>query len=140
MTERVMTTNNGLDARQLAALGAKLRSEREGLVSRLETRRARLTTLATQPPDEADWAAESADQSLLVRLVDRDAKLLAELDHALRKLDDGSYGLCETTGEPIGWERLAARPWSRHSLVAKERREREESGEEPAAERFEKAG
>jgi len=51
---------------------------------------------------------------------------LIQVERAPRKIGDGSYGVCESTGEPIGFERLQARPWSRHSLVAKQRHEREE--------------
>ena len=87
--------------------------------------------LANRQPDDADWAADSADQSLLARLVDRDAKLLGEVQWALRKIETGSYGVCEQTGEPIGFDRLRVRPWSRLSLAAKERVEREDTDEAP---------
>jgi DnaK suppressor protein len=53
------------------------------------------------------------------------------VERALRKMEAGSYGVCELTGEPIGFERLRARPWSRHSLAAKERIEREDTDEPP---------
>jgi len=124
-------SESGLTPRQLAQLQARLEAEREALTGRLKARRHRLTELARRQPDDADWAADSSDQSLLARLVDRDAKLLAEVAWALGKFARGDYGICETTGEPIGFERLQARPWSRHSLVAKERREREEIEEGP---------
>ena len=122
---------SGLGAGQLAQLQAQLVAEREALTRRLKERRQTLADLAHRQPDDSDWASDSADQSLLARLVDRDAKLLIEVERALLKIDTGTYGLCETTGEPIGFDRLRARPWSRHSLAAKERREREEIEEGP---------
>jgi DnaK suppressor protein len=122
---------SGLDQAQQALLQARLTEERETLTRRLKERRERLQDLANRQPDDADWASDSADQSLLARLVDRDAKLLAEVERALRKIENGSYGVCEATGEPIGFERLRARPWSRLSLVAKERVERDDTQEGP---------
>jgi len=132
MDGRVMVSAaSGLDPRQVAQLQGQLATEREALSRRLKERREALVNLASRQADDADWASDSADQSLLARLMDRDAKLLAEVERALQKIDAGTYGLCETTGEPIGFERLQARPWSRHSLVAKERREREEIEQGP---------
>ena len=122
---------SGLDRQQLALLNARLGEERDTLTRRLKERRERLLELANRQPDDADWAADSADQSLLARLVDRDAKLLGEVQRALRKVETGDYGVCELTGEPIGFDRLRVRPWSRHSLAAKERLEREDTEEAP---------
>jgi DnaK suppressor protein len=66
------------------------------------------------------------DQSLLARLVDRDAKLLDEIDRALLKMATGQYGLCEQSGDPIGFDRLKVRPWARYATAVKESRERSE--------------
>lgn len=74
--------------------------------------------------DEVDQAAAMIDQNLTFRLLDRDRKLLQEIDHALAKLDTGDYGYCEGTGEPIPKRRLELRPWCRHSVKYKERLER----------------
>src|SRR5215471_14135293 len=97
----MVSVESGLDQQQLAQLKARLDEERNTLTRRLKERRERLMELASRLPDDADWAADSADQSLLARLVDRDAKLLAEVERALRKMETGSYGVCELTGEPI---------------------------------------
>jgi len=129
---------SGLDQEQLARLHERLTAERDTLTRRLKERRGTLTGLSTRQADDADWAADSADQGLLARLVDRDAKLLVEVERALRKLEAGSYGICEATGEPIGFERLWARPWTRLSLAAKERRERDDTTEAPEV--LEKSG
>jgi DnaK suppressor protein len=124
---------SGLDQEQLARLHDRLDEERDTLTRRLKERRQTLVGLANREPDDADWAAASADQSLTARLVDRDAKLLAEVERARRKFDAGTYGTCELTGEAIGFDRLWARPWSRHSLIAKERIEREDVDDAPEA-------
>jgi DnaK suppressor protein len=122
---------SGLDQGQQALLQARLEEERDTLTRRLKERRERLIELASRQPDDADWASDSADQSLLARLVDRDAKLLVEVERALRKMESGGYGVCELTGEAIGFERLRVRPWSRHSIAAKELLERDDTEDAP---------
>jgi DnaK suppressor protein len=132
MTAQVnVSEGHGLDQEQLGLLQQRLIAEREELTRRLKERRQRLTELAVHRPDESDWASDSADQSLLARLVDRDAKLLIEVHRALEKMGAGTYGLCERTGEPIGFDRLRVRPWTRHSLAAKEVIERDRAEEGP---------
>lgn len=74
--------------------------------------------------DEVDQASAMAEQNLMFRLLDRDRKLLAEIDHAIQKLDSGEFGYCEGTGEAIPKRRLELRPWCRHSVKYKERLER----------------
>ncbi len=74
--------------------------------------------------DEVDLASATVEQNLTFRLLDRDRKLLAEIDHALKKIDNGTYGLCEGTGEQIPKRRLKLRPWCRHSVRYKESVER----------------
>jgi DnaK suppressor protein len=116
--------DHGLTVQQIAQLQERLQQERATLTRRLATRRSTLTGLSERRADDADWASDSADQGLLARLVDRDAKLLHEVNHALAKFSAGTYGLCELSDEPIGFERLQVRPWSRHAVVAKEQVER----------------
>jgi len=70
--------------------------------------------------DEVDLASATVEQNLTFRLLDRDRKLLAEIDHALKKIDSGTYGICEGTGEQIPKRRLKLRPWCRHSVRYKE--------------------
>jgi DnaK suppressor protein len=74
--------------------------------------------------DEVDLASATIDQNLIFRLLDRDRKLLAEIEHALGKIESGDYGYCEGTGEPIPKRRLELRPWTRHSVKYKEQLER----------------
>jgi DnaK suppressor protein len=126
-----VSAESGLTPKQLERLQQRLIAERDTLTRRLKERRGTLAGLATRRPDDSDWASDSADQSLLARLVDRDAKLVIEVERALRKIEAGNYGTCEATGEPIGFDRLLARPWTRLSLAAKERRERDDTDEAP---------
>jgi DnaK suppressor protein len=116
--------DNELDLEQTKRLQQRLADERGNITRRLAERRAALARSVSREPDESDWASSSADQSLLARLTDRDSKLLAEVDRALGKLRDGGYGLCEATGDAIGFERLWLRPWARHAVASKEQVER----------------
>ncbi|MBX3211155.1 MAG: TraR/DksA C4-type zinc finger protein [Labilithrix sp.] len=61
----------------------------------------------------------------MLRLADKERKLLVEIDRALAKFESDTYGICEGTGEPIGLRRLEARPWTRFSIAYKEQLERE---------------
>ena len=77
-------------------------------------------------PDVADRASEETDRALELRTRDRQRKLVAKIDAALRRIEEGSYGYCEVTGEPISLKRLDARPIATLSLEAQERHERRE--------------
>lgn len=77
-------------------------------------------------PDLADRASSETDRSIELRARDRQRKLTSKIDAALARLEDGSYGYCEETGEPISLRRLDARPIATLSLEAQERHERRE--------------
>lgn len=77
-------------------------------------------------PDVADRASEETDRALELRTRDRQRKVVSKIDSALRRIEDGSYGYCEDTGEPISLKRLDARPIATLSLEAQERHERKE--------------
>ena len=77
-------------------------------------------------PALADRASSETDRALELRARDRQRKLISKIDEAMRRIDDGSYGYCEETGEPIGLARLDARPIATLSLEAQERHERRE--------------
>ena len=79
-----------------------------------------------QKPDIADRASAETDHALELRTRDRERKLISKINAALEKIDDGSYGYCEETGEPITIARLEARPIATLSLEAQERHERKE--------------
>ena len=74
----------------------------------------------------ADRASSETDRSIELRSRDRQRKLIAKIDAALARLDDGTYGYCEETGEPISIKRLDARPIATLSIEAQERHERNE--------------
>jgi DnaK suppressor protein len=77
-------------------------------------------------PDVADRASEETDMALELRTRDRERKLISKIDGALRRIDEGEYGYCSETGEPISLKRLDARPIATMSLEAQERHERRE--------------
>jgi len=77
-------------------------------------------------PDVADRASEETDRALELRTRDRERKLVSKIDAALRRIDEGEYGYCSITGEPISLKRLDARPIATMSLEAQERHERGE--------------
>jgi DnaK suppressor protein len=77
-------------------------------------------------PDLADRASSETDRAIELRARDRQRKLIAKIEAALARIDDGTYGYCEETGEPISIKRLEARPIATLSLEAQERHERNE--------------
>ena len=79
-----------------------------------------------QQPDMADRASLETDHQLELRTKDRERKLIIKIDEALSRIENGSYGFCQDTDEPIGLKRLMARPIAVLSLEAQERHERQE--------------
>ena len=77
-----------------------------------------------QAPDIADRATTESERSIELRARDRQRKLVAKIDAALGRIENGSYGYCDDTGEPIGLKRLEARPIATLSIEAQERHER----------------
>ena len=77
-------------------------------------------------PDEIDRASLESDKALELRTRDRARKLISKIDEALKRIEDGVYGYCEETGDPIGIERLEVRPVATLSIEAQERHERME--------------
>lgn len=77
-------------------------------------------------PDLADRASSETDRAIELRARDRQRKLISKIDAALQRIEDGSYGFCEETGEPISLKRLDARPIATLSIEAQERHERRE--------------
>lgn len=91
----------------------------------------RVTEAVYEPeslPDEIDQASRESEQISLLRIADKERKLLAEIEHSLLKFEQGDYGTCEGTGDPIGKRRLLARPWTRYSIHYKEKLERQKKG------------
>ena len=95
----------------------------------LEESRETLETLQAEShnhPDYADRASSETDRSIELRARDRQRKLISKINSALKRLEDGTYGFCEETGEPISLKRLDARPIATLSIEAQERHERRE--------------
>lgn len=98
----------------------RLQEERDKVVARLARHRQEATGETTAAPDEMDQARSLADQAYLLRLANKEQKLLKQIDHALAKFKHGEYGYCEGTGDLIGRQRLELRPWTRFSVAYKE--------------------
>jgi DnaK suppressor protein len=119
--------SEALTAEQLTLLRQRLLDERTAVVERVRERLGLAAPLETHHADEMDEVSANQDLALLFRLADKEQKLLGEIDAALTRLDEGRYGLCEGTGEPIEFRRLLARPWARFSVAHKEALEREQA-------------
>ena len=75
--------------------------------------------------DDGDHARFASEQAFNLRMLDKEQKLLREIEHALKKFETGEYGICEGTGEPIELKRLRLRPWTRYSVEYKRSLEKE---------------
>lgn len=104
----------------------KLVAWREELLQESEETLDNLKEGGMTVPDISDRASAEADKALELRTRDRMRKVIAKIDAALQRIEDGSYGYCEETGEPIGLERLMARPIATLTIEAQERHERME--------------
>ncbi len=115
-----------MNARQREYFRRKLLSWKEELVRESTQTLQHLQEDSLQEPDLADRASVESERSLELRTRDRERKLLTKIDNALERLQDGSYGYCEDTGEPINLSRLDARPIATLSIEAQERHEKRE--------------
>ncbi|HLK24386.1 MAG TPA: RNA polymerase-binding protein DksA [Caulobacteraceae bacterium] len=115
-----------MNDRQLEYFRQKLLDWREDILRESRETLSHLQTETENHPDLADRASSETDRALELRTRDRQRKLIAKIDDALRRIEDGVYGYCEETGEPIGLARLDARPIATLSLEAQERHERRE--------------
>ena len=111
---------------QLEFFRSKLCDWKEDILRESRETLSHLQAETENHPDLADRASSETDRALELRTRDRQRKLISKIDAALRRIDDGSYGWCEETGEPIGLARLEARPIATLSLEAQERHERRE--------------
>jgi len=102
----------------------KLKDWKESIVDESRATMAQLQVDSMREPDIADRASSETDWSIELRTRDRQRKLIAKIDAAIRRLFEGEYGFCEVTGEPISLARLEARPIATMSLEAQEKHER----------------
>ncbi|MBI1406125.1 MAG: RNA polymerase-binding protein DksA [Caulobacter sp.] len=115
-----------MNERQREYFKKKLLAWREDLLRESRETVAVLQKETENHPDLADRASSETDRALELRTRDRQRKLISKIEEAMRRIEDGSYGYCEETGEPIGLARLDARPIATLSLEAQERHERRE--------------
>jgi DnaK suppressor protein len=111
-----------MSARQLAFFRARLTQERDTLLDAARRTTTHLQAYETTP-DPSDRASLEEDHTLELRVRDRERKHLHKIDEALARIDDGSYGWCQESGEPIGIARLLARPTATFSLEVQQRHE-----------------
>jgi DnaK suppressor protein len=104
----------------------KLREMKEAIIEESRATMAQLQVDSLREPDIADRASSETDWGIELRTRDRQRKLIAKIDSAIRRLYDGEYGFCEVTGEPISLARLDARPIATMTLEAQEQHERVE--------------
>ena len=115
-----------MSARQLAFFRRRLLGEEQALLAAVKETAGHLQQAETSS-DWSDRASTEEEHTLELRVRDRERKLLQKIREALRRIDDGSYGWCEETGEAIGLARLLARPTAALCLEAQERREQTKS-------------
>ena len=111
---------------QLAYFRAKLSGWKDDILRDSHDTLVTLQNESLREPDVTDRASSETDWSLELRTRDRQRKLIAKIDAALRRIEDGEYGYCEVTGEPISLARLEARPIATMTIEAQERHERNE--------------
>ena len=102
----------------------KLKDWKDAIIEESRATMAQLQVDSLREPDLADRASSETDWSIELRTRDRQRKLIAKIDSAIRRLYEGEYGYCEVTGDPISLARLEARPIATMTLEAQERHER----------------
>lgn len=115
-----------MNDRQLEYFRNKLMSWREEILRGSSETLRQLKEEDNRLADMSDWASFETERSFQLRARDRERKLLAKISAAVERINDGSYGYCEETQEPIGLQRLEARPIATLSIEAQERHERRE--------------
>lgn len=131
MSEKIDLSNFVLDegeefmsVNQRAYFRAKLNAWKNDILREARETLDHLAEESANHPDLADRASSETDRAIELRARDRQRKLISKIDAALQRLDEGTYGYCEETGEPIGLARLLARPTATLSVEAQARRER----------------
>jgi DnaK suppressor protein len=115
-----------MNERQREYFRRKLHNWREDIIRESRETLQHLQDESGHLPDLADRASTETERSLELRTRDRQRKLISKIDAALRRIDEGNYGYCDETGEPISLKRLDARPIATLSIEAQERHEKRE--------------
>ena len=123
---RPSETEPFMSERQLQYFKHKLLTWKEDILREARETVSHLQSETENHPDIADRASSETDRALELRTRDRHRKVISKIDEALRRIEEGAYGYCEETGEPISLARLEARPIATLGLEAQERHERRE--------------
>lgn len=115
-----------MNPKQLEYFREKLQLWKSSILRESEGTLAHLQNESLREPDITDRASSETDFSIELRTRDRQRKLISKIDAALRRIDQGEYGYCEVTGDPISLARLEARPIATMTVEAQERHERQE--------------
>jgi len=115
-----------MNPRQQAYFRRKLQDWKESILRESRETLNQLQIDSLREPDVTDRASSETDWGIELRTRDRQRKLIAKIDAAIRRIDEGEYGYCEVTGEPISLARLEARPVATMTVEAQERHERNE--------------
>jgi DnaK suppressor protein len=115
-----------MNERQKAYFRRKLNDWKDDILRESKLTLDTLQQENSNHPDLADRASSETDRAVELRARDRQRKLISKIDAALSRIEDGTYGYCEETGEPISLQRLSARPIATMSVEAQERHERRE--------------
>jgi DnaK suppressor protein len=115
-----------MNERQLEYFRARLVEWKEEILKEAQDTLATLQNEPLREPDLTDRASSETDWSIELRTRDRQRKLISKIDAALRRIEEGEYGYCQVTGEPISLARLEARPIATMTVEAQERHERQE--------------
>ena len=113
-----------MNERQVEYFKEKLLNWKEDILREARETLQTLQSESLREPDVTDRASSETDWSIELRTRDRQRKLISKIDAALRRIEDGEYGYCEVTGEPISLQRLEARPIATMTLEAQEKHER----------------
>ncbi len=115
-----------MNPRQLEYFRTKLLAWKDSILRESQETLVTMQNESLREPDVTDRASSETDWSLELRTRDRQRKLIAKIDSAIRRIDEGEYGYCEVSGEPISLGRLEARPIATMTVEAQERHERQE--------------
>ncbi len=113
-----------MNERQQAYFRGKLLEWKDDILREARETLQTLQSESLREPDVTDRASSETDWSIELRTLDRQRKLISKIDAALRRIEEGEYGYCEVTGEPISLQRLEARPIATMTLEAQEKHER----------------
>lgn len=123
---RPSETEPFMNERQREYFRGKLQAWKDEILKEAKETLVTLQSESENHPDIADRASSETDRAIELRARDRQRKLISKIESAIARIDEGTYGFCEDTGEPISLKRLEARPIATLSLEAQERHERNE--------------